>query len=121
MLAVAGVTETVATGAGGVALTVIVAVSALPSTVAITPTEPADSPVTSPDDDTVAIAGLRLVQVTARPVSSLPLASRADALSCTVLSIWIVALAGVTTTLATAAGAAVTVIDAVSALPSLVA
>ena len=79
-LAVVGATVTEATGAGGT-VTVIAAVPLLPSLVAVTVAEPAATPVTTPLDDTVAMPVLELDHATARPVSTLLLASRVVAVS----------------------------------------
>jgi hypothetical protein len=54
-----------------------------PSAVAVMDVEPADTPVTTPDDDTLAIDGSPDVHVTGR-ASGLPCASRGVALSCSV-------------------------------------
>jgi len=56
----------------------------MPSLVAVRVAEPAVAPVTSPLPSTEAIAGLFVVHVTARPLTGLPFASRAVAVSCTV-------------------------------------
>src|SRR5438093_1020980 len=79
--AVAGLITTDATGT----LATLIAADALfPSLVAVIVADPAATPVTSPLADTVAIAGLELVQVTARPASTFPAASFGVAVSCVV-------------------------------------
>jgi len=65
--------------------------------------EPVATPVTSPIADTVAAAGLLLVQLTTRPVSTFPAASFVVAANCTVPPGATVAVAGVTVTTATGA------------------
>jgi hypothetical protein len=81
IVAVGGVTATLATGAGaGGAVTVTLAVPVLPSLVAVIVAVPAETPVTTPVDDTVALELLD-VHVTTRPVSKLPPASRVVAVS----------------------------------------
>jgi len=97
--AVAGATVTVATGTG---VTVIAAVPLWPSLVAVIVTgPPAATPVTTPVALTVATAGLELVQVTVRPVSTFPPASRVVAVRGSVLPAWTEPVAGATVTLAT--------------------
>src|SRR5712692_8500871 len=114
--AVAGLTVTDATGAG---VTVTIEVPLLPSLVAVTVAEPGATPLTSPLVFTVAAAVLLLAQVTTRPESALPPASRGVAVSCTVWPAVTVAGDGVTSTVAT--GTLVTVMVDVPLLPSLVA
>ena len=82
-LGVAGETLTDATGAS-TAVTVAEAVPLFPSLVAVIVAEPAATPVTTPLEDTVAMPVLELDHVTARPVSTLLLASRVVAVSCAV-------------------------------------
>jgi hypothetical protein len=91
----------------------------LPSLVAVIVAEPAATPVTTPLDDTVATPVLELDHVTARPVSTLLLASRVVAVSCVVCPTLTLAEAGATLTDAT--GTSVTVTVAVPLFPSLVA
>ena len=67
-----GVMLTVATPDG---VTVMVARSVIPSTVADTVADPGEMAVSIPCGDTAAIAGVALLQVTGRPVSTAPLAS----------------------------------------------
>jgi len=74
MLAAAGDTVTVDTGTR---LSVIDAVAALPSTVAVIVAVPGATPVTTPVADTLATPLLLVDQDTARPVSELPAESRA--------------------------------------------
>src|SRR6185503_1036929 len=117
-----GVTVTVATGAGATAETLTVAVPVLVSLVAVMVGEPAATPDTSPDVDTVALVPSLVDQVTTRPVRMLLLASRSVAVSWTVFPTITLAGLGVTVTVATGAGAtAFTVTDAVPDLVSLVA
>jgi hypothetical protein len=85
--AVAGVTETDATGTGTGALTVTAAEEVLPSLEAVIVAEPAPAAVVSPEPETVAIALLLELQAITRPVSTLLLASRVTAESCTVAPI----------------------------------
>jgi hypothetical protein len=77
---------TVATGAGAAA-TVINAEPVLPSLVAVIDALPAETAVTSPEAETVAIAVLAELQVTTRPVRTLLLASRVVADNCCVAPI----------------------------------
>src|SRR5712671_5072101 len=70
-------------GGGTTAVTVIVDVPVLPSLVAVTCTLPTTSAVTRPDAETPAILVLPELQVMTRPVSTLLLASRVTAESCT--------------------------------------
>src|SRR5579885_19081 len=115
MLAVAGLTVTLATGT---VVTVTVAVPLLPSLVAVIVAEPAATPVTSPVPLTVATPGAPLAQETVRPASGAPVESSGVAVSCTVCPTASVLAAGVTTTRATGTG--LTAIVAVSAtLPAL--
>src|SRR6185437_12033278 len=82
-------TETVATGAGGGVgggvlplVTVMLAVPLLPSEVPVMVAEPAPAPVMSPvAPSTVTTVGFDVDQTRARPVSTLPLASRATAVA----------------------------------------
>lgn len=72
-------TLTVATGAGGGGVTVIADVPLFPSLVAVIVVDPANMPVTSPVDETLATEALDADQTTVRSVSTLPLASRSVA------------------------------------------
>ena len=119
-LAASGLTVTDATGAS---CTVIVAVSLLPSLVAVIVAPPAAFAVTSPLELTVATVVLLLAQVTVRPVSTFPTESFRVAVSCAVPPTGEVTVAGVTVTVATGAGVggAVTVTVDEPTLPSLVA
>ncbi len=65
-------------------MTVIALVAVLPSLAAVIVALPAATPVTSPLELTVAFVMSELDHVTARPVSTLPLASFVTALSCCV-------------------------------------
>jgi hypothetical protein len=112
----AGLTVTVATGAG---LTVSVALLVLPSLTAMICTDPAPAAVTIPVGETVAIALSPELQVTARPVRIFPLASRVVAVACVVCPTVMVGEARDTVTIATGIGT--TVIEDVPVCPSLVA
>jgi hypothetical protein len=81
--------------------------------------EPAPTPVTSPVPLTVATDPLLVVQVTVRPESGLPPASRGVAVSCTDCPTCTPAVAGLSVTDAT--GTPLTVIVAPPACPSLAA
>src|SRR5690606_2138499 len=86
-------------------VTVSCAVPLLPSLVAVMVTgPPADTPVTTPPAETVATLAAPLVQVTARPLSAAPAASRTVTVSAWVPATVTVAVVGVTATEATAAG-----------------
>ncbi len=67
--------------ATGTASTVTDVVPDLPSLVAVIVTDPAPTPVTTPDADTVATGALLVAHVTTRSVTTTPLASRTVALS----------------------------------------
>src|SRR3989449_7185536 len=114
--AVAGLTLTDATGGG---FTVTAAVPLFPSLAAVIVAAPAVTPVTSPVEDTVATAGALDAQVTDRPESTLPAASRSVAASCTVAPTITTAVAGLIPTDAT--GTFATPIAADALFPSLVA
>ena len=119
-VAVAGETETEATGTGAGALTVIAAVPLFVSLNAVIVALPVATAVATPDAETVLIAGLLELQLTARPVSTLLFASRVTAESCTVAPTWRLDVAGDTDTDATGTGAgALTVIAAEAVCPSL--
>src|SRR5881396_2431009 len=114
-VAVAGLTVTDATGT---VVTVIAAVPLFPSLVAVSVAAPTATPVACPAPFTVATAGLLLDQVTVRPPSGLPNASRVIAAYCAVCPTPIVAVGGVTVTAATGSGHPVTVtLTAVDTLP----
>jgi hypothetical protein len=82
MLAVAGLTVTVATGIG---VTVSVALPLLPSLVAVIAAVPAPTAVTRPVVGfTVATAVLSELQTTKRPLNTPPLASNVVAVACVV-------------------------------------
>jgi len=102
----AGLTVTDATGT---LVTVSAAVPLFPSLVAVSVAAPTATPVACPAPFTVATAGLLLDQVTVRPPSGLPNASRVIAAYCAVCPTPIVAVAGVTLTDATGSGHPVTV------------
>src|SRR3989449_1227992 len=115
-LTVAGLTLTDATGMG---FTVTAALPVVPSLVAVIVTAPAATPVTSPVEETVAVAGALEAHVIARPESTVPAASFGLATSCTLAPTSTSAVAGLITTEATGTFATVTVADAF--FPSLVA
>src|SRR5438132_434054 len=115
-VAVAGFTTTEATGTVD---TVTAAVPACPSLVAVIVTAPTATPVTRPLAETVPTAPLPVVQVSARPLSTLPLASLRVAVSCTVPPTYMLGAVGLTVTDAT--GTFDTVTLAVPLCPSLVA
>src|SRR2546425_8189742 len=114
--AVAGLTLTDATGTG---FTVTAALPVVPSLVAVIVTAPAATPVTTPVEETVAVAGALDAHVIARPESTVPAASFGLATSCTLAPTSTSAVAGLITTEATGTFATVTVADAF--FPSLVA
>src|SRR2546421_20013 len=96
------VAELVVQVPGGDAGTTVTAAAPLcPSIVAVMVAEPAVTPATSPLALTVAMFVLLEAQVTVRPDSGFPLASRGVAVSGTVLPSFTEALAGVTDTDAT--------------------
>ena len=95
------------------------AVPLRPSLVAVTVTEPAATPVTTPLLLAVAQAVLELVHVTVRPVRMLPPASFTVAANCSVCPTSTLPEAGLTVTEAT--GTFVTAIAVVPLCPSLVA
>lgn len=74
-----GVTETVATGIGAGALTVMTDVPLFPSLSAVIVAFPAETAVTRPDADTVATPVLFELHETTRPVRTLLFASRVTA------------------------------------------
>src|SRR6266581_3376693 len=114
--AVAGLTPRDATGTLD---TVTAAVPLCPSLVALIVAAPTAKPVTSPLADTVATALLLVVQVTARSLSGVPLASLRVAVSCTVPPTYRFGAVGPTDSHATGTFATVTL--AVPLCPSLVA
>src|SRR6266480_1502175 len=110
--AAVGDTVTVATGA---AVTVTAAVPLCPSLVAVIVAEPAPAPVTRPLPLTDATDELLLLQVITRPDSTLPLASLAVAVSCTVCPVCRLAEVGATVTVATGTFVTVMVAEPVPA------
>lgn len=109
-------------GGGGGVGTVTVAVPDFPSLVAVMLAVPAATPVTTPDVVTVAMCVSDDDHATTRPESALPFASSVAAVNVADAPIATWELAGVTTTVATGAGAgAFTVICALAVFPSLVA
>jgi hypothetical protein len=112
-----GETVTVATGASA---TVIADVPVFVSLVAVITTgPPAATPVTRPVASTVATALLLELHVTVRPLSTVPFASFVTAVSCCVPPTTMLAVGGVTVTVAT--GARATAIKDVPVFVSLVA
>src|SRR5439155_21910404 len=105
--------------ATGIGFTVTAALPGRPSLVAVTVTAPAAAPVTSPAEETVAVAGALDAHVIVRPESTVPAASFALATSCTLAPTNTSAEAGLITTEATGMFATVTAADAF--FPSLVA
>ena len=118
-----GLTVTEFTGGGGAGLTVMTGVVALTdSLVAVIVAVPAPAAVTRPEADTVNTELLLDPQVTRRPVSTFPFASRVCAVSCCVAPMTIGVVAPDSVTLATGGGdAVVTVIELAPSFPSLVA
>lgn len=113
MLAWGGLIVTVATGT---APTVTVAVPLCPSLLAVIVTFPGETPVTTPPDETVAMALSLLDQPTMRPGRTLPVASSVVAESVTVCPAAIALDDGVTDTLAT--GTCLTMTTAEPCFPS---
>src|SRR5437667_7575890 len=107
MLAEPGLTVTEATGT---AVTVMVDVALFPSYVAVRVAEPAVAPATRPLLVTLATLGLLLNQDTARPASGFPFASLGVATSCTLPPTGTLAVAGLTSTVATGTGGALPVL-----------
>src|SRR5690349_15782422 len=118
IVAVCGATVTDAAGAGGGASTVTSVPADLPSLLAVIVAVPTATPVTSPLSDTVAVPADEVAQVMVRPVRTLPFASRAVAVICTVLPTMIFGVVGATLTDATGISWTVTVAE--PDLPSLV-
>jgi hypothetical protein len=116
MALTAGVTVTLVTG---ICLTLTVADPVRPSLVAKITAVPAAIPVTTPLVDTLATLGAPDVQLTTRPPSGSPRASRGVAVNVTLCPIVMSDWPGDTSTVAT--GTAVTVTSAVPVFPSLVA
>ena len=85
-------------------MTVTVAVPLLPSLVAVIVAAPAATPVTSPAPLTVATLPLLDAQLTGRPLSTLPAESFAVAVNGSVCPTATLGAAGLTPTVATAAG-----------------
>jgi hypothetical protein len=96
-----------------------VALPVFPSLIAMICTDPELTEVTSPVEDTVAIALLPELHVIERPVKMLPLPSRVVALACVVCPTVIVV--GASETVTSATGTGTTVIEDVPVFPSLVA
>ncbi len=111
-----GVTSTVATTSG---VTVIALWPLCPSAVAVMVADPTRTPPTRPSPFTVAVAPSLVVQVTGRPVSTVPLAARSTGCSWTVPPSSTDALRGTTSTVATASSD--TVIVALPLTPSALA
>jgi hypothetical protein len=110
-LAVDGVMETLATGAGGL-VTVTLDVPDTPAVEAVVVAVPTLAPATRPFELTVATVPLLLVQANVCPDMTLPPASCAVAVSWIVLPACTLAGFGATDTVATAGAASVTVITA---------
>lgn len=102
-LALVGVTTTDATGTAD---TVIALLPLLPSLVAVIVALPGATAVTTPLPDTVATCGVLEDQVTTRPESMAPFASRTVAESVAVPPITMLAVGGLTTTDPTGVGVA---------------
>lgn len=118
-VALVGVTTTDATGT---AETVTVLLPLCPSLVAVIVALPGATAVTMPLPDTVAICGALEAQVTTRPESVAPLASRTVAENVAVPPITMLAVGGLTTTEPTGVGVAgVTTTCAMPLFPSAVA
>src|SRR5690349_8000611 len=111
-----GATETDATGTGS---TVTVDVPLLPSAVAVIVAVPGVTPVTTPADDTVAIASLLELHATVRSVTVVPAMSLTVTVSVVVCVAITDAVVGVTATEPTARIGARTLMFAVPLLPSL--
>ena len=120
MVATVGVTTTLTTAAGG-AMMVFVAVAVLVSEVAVIVTDPAARPVTTPTAFTVAFVTSELVNVTTRPLSTLPAASFVAAASVVVAPMAMDAEVGVSVTVAMGTMAFVTVTEALAVRSSDVA
>jgi predicted anti-sigma-YlaC factor YlaD len=121
-LGVAGETVTDATGTGGAAVTVIAAEPFFPSLVAMMFAEPALTAVTTPLELTEAIPAFELDHETARPMRSLPFASRRMAVALAVCPTTSEDGLSVTDTVATGTGGgAITVKLLWPCTPSLVA
>ena len=112
----ASVTTTLATGAN---VTVTAALPTMDSLVAVMSAEPGASVDTNPVAETVATVEFELVQVTARAVNTLSLASVSTAVACVFSPTKRLGFRSVTTTFAT--GTSVTVTVALPDFPSLVA
>jgi hypothetical protein len=113
------VTVTDATGGGGggaIVVTVTLAAPDLLSLVAVIVAEPAATPVTTPNDETVATEGAELDHVTARSVTTAPVESLTRAVACVVVPTWTDEAASETLTEPTGAG--LTVIAALAATVS---
>jgi hypothetical protein len=102
--------ETVIVEIGG--CTVTVADPLFPSLVAVMTADPAATPVTNPDDETVATVPAEVLQVVTRPVRGCPVALMGVAVSWTVWPTVTLGAVGLTTTLATGTTFTVSVADA---------
>jgi hypothetical protein len=121
MLAAASDTDTFATGTTA-AVTVNVAVPVLPSLVAVIVVVPAATPVMAPVVALIVAAdGLELDHATARPVSTLPLASRVTAVALVFAPETMLVAASETLSVATGTTTDVTLTEALPVFPSLVA
>lgn len=119
-VAVDGAIETLATGAGGIAVVVRLELPLFPSLVAVIVEVPAAMPVTRPDPFTVAALVLLDDQVMVRPDSTFPFASFETAVSCVVAPACTLAALGDTATDATATGGGAETVNGASPdIPSL--
>src|SRR5436309_3536725 len=118
MLATAGVTVTVATGAF---VTLMTDVPFFPSLVAVIVAEPAATPATNPLVLTVATAVLLLTHVTVRPVRGVPFESFGVAVNSVVAPTVTLTVVGLTVTDATGTSVIVTAAVSASAPPFWVA
>jgi len=103
----------------GIAVTVTVEDPLFPSAVAVIVAVPPATPVTTPDDDTVAVDALLVPHVIGRFVTTVPFSSFTVAVNVVVCVATTLAVAGATVTVPTGTG--VTVTPIVPLLPSLVA
>src|SRR4051812_44936170 len=103
-----------ATGAGGALAIVTPAEPETPSTVALIVAVPWLTPVTSPDDDTVATVGLLLDHCATRPASVPPAASVPLIVSCVVRPTMSCKVDGCTTTDVTGTVVTVNALDPVT-------
>ena len=112
----AGARVTLPTGTG---VTVMVADPLFPSLVAVIVVVPTATAVTTPDDDTVAVAGVLELHATGRSVTTVPFSSLTDTVKLVVSPVATLAVGGETVTVPTGTG--ITFTEIVPLLPSLVA